>query len=89
MKWLLVLLLTTVSVLFLFKGIELWSVINHVDGDGISVSFLGMDINDHVLNESISGYAIGFTVASLIPFLVAANIALRAKIKKNIDPKNV
>jgi hypothetical protein len=89
MKWLLVLLLTTISVLFLFKGLELWSVINHVDGNGIRVSFLGLDINDHVLNESISGYALGFTIASLIPFLVAANIALKAKIKKNIDPKNV
>ncbi|WP_079509367.1 hypothetical protein [Mesobacillus jeotgali] len=89
MKWFGILLLTAISVLFLFKGLELWSVINHVDGDGISISFLGFIINEHVLNESISGYALGFTIASIIPFLVAANIALRAKMKKKIDPKNI
>jgi hypothetical protein len=89
MRWILVLLLTTISVLFLLKGFELWSVINNVNGDGIQISFLGLRINEHVLNESISGYALGFTIASIIPFLVAANIALRAKMKKKIDPKNI
>lgn len=88
MKWLWVLLLMIISFLFLIKGLELWSVINHVDGDGIGVTFLGLSVNDHVMNESISGYALGFTIASIIPFLVAANIALRAKIKKKIDTKN-
>ncbi len=89
MKWLWVLVLSIISVLFLIKGIELWSVIDHVDGDGIGITFLGFNINDRVLNESISGYAMGFTIASIIPFLVAANIALRAKIKKNLNAEKI
>lgn len=89
MKWLLVMMLSIISVVFLFKGIELWSVIDHVDGDGIGITFLGFSINDRVLNESISGYALGFTIASIIPFLVAANIALRVKIKRNLDAEKI
>jgi hypothetical protein len=89
MRWLLVLLLSIISVLFLIKGIELWSVIDHVDGDGIGISFLGFSINDRVLNDSISGYALGFTIASIIPFLVAANIALRVKMKKNLNAEKI
>ncbi|RSD26186.1 hypothetical protein [Mesobacillus subterraneus] len=89
MKWLWVSLLSVISVLFLIKGIELWSIIDHVDGNGIGVSFLGFSISDRVATESISGYALGFTIASLIPFLVAANIALRFKMKKKIDTKNL
>ncbi|MBT2639532.1 MULTISPECIES: hypothetical protein [unclassified Bacillus (in: firmicutes)] len=89
MKWLWVLVLSIISVLFLIKGIELWSVIDHVDGDGIGITFLGFSINDRVLNEGISGYALGFTIASIIPLLVAANIALRAKIKKNLDAEKI
>lgn len=89
MKWLWVLFLSIISVLFLVKGIELWSVVDNVDGDGIGISFLGLSISDRVLNDRIPGYALGFTIASLIPFLVAANIALRAKMTKKTDIENV
>jgi hypothetical protein len=89
MRWLWVIMLSIISVLFLIKGIELWSVIDHVDRDGIGITFLGLSINDRVFNESISGYALGFTIASIIPFLVAANIALRAKIRKNLDAEKI
>lgn len=89
MKWLMVVVLSILSILFLEKGIELWTVINHVDGDGIGISFIGMSISDKVLNESIPGYALGFTISALIPILVAINIALRMKPKKKMDTKNI
>lgn len=89
MRWLMVLLLSIISILFLFKGIELWSAIDHVDGDGIEISFIGLSISERVLNESIPGYALGFTISSIIPILVAINIALNAKSRKRIDTKNI
>lgn len=89
MRWLMVLLLSIISILFLFKGIELWSAIDHVDGDGIGISFIGLSISERVLNESIPGYALGFTISSIIPILVAINIALNAKSRKRIDSKNI
>lgn len=89
MRWLMVLLLSIISILFLFKGIELWSAIDHVDGDGIGISFIGLSISERVLNESIPGYALGFTISSIIPILVAINIALKAKSRKRIDTKNI
>jgi hypothetical protein len=89
MRWLMVLLLSIISILFLFKGIELWSAIDHVDGDGIGISFVGLSISERVLNESIPGYALGFTISSIIPILVAINIALKAKSRKKIDIKNI
>jgi len=89
MRWLMVLLLSIISILFLFKGIELWSAIDHVDGDGIGISFIGLSISERVLNESIPGYALGFTISSIIPILVAINIALNAKSRKRIDTKNI
>ncbi|MCM3664274.1 hypothetical protein M3204_07655 [Mesobacillus subterraneus] len=89
MRWLIVLLLSIISILFLFKGIELWSAIDHVDGEGIGISFVGLSISERVLNESIPGYALGFTISSIIPILVAINIALKAKSRKKIDIKNI
>lgn len=89
MRWLLVLLLSIVGVLFLEKGIELWSVIGKVDGDGIGISFLGLSIDEKVLNDSISGYALGFTISSIIPILVAINIALKIKPKKRMNAKHL
>jgi hypothetical protein len=89
MKWLMVITLSILSILFLEKGIELWSIINHVGGDGVGVSFMGMSISEKVLNESLPGYALGFTVSALIPILVAINIALRLKTKKKIESNNI
>jgi hypothetical protein len=89
MRWLMVLLLSIISILFLFKGIELWTAIDRIDGDGIGISFIGLSISERVLNESIPGYALGFTISSIIPILVAINIALKEKSKKRIDTKNI
>jgi hypothetical protein len=87
MRWLMVILLSIISILFLEKGIELWSAIDQVDGDGIGISFVGLSVSERVLNESIPGYALGFTISSLIPILVAINIAI--KLKKNMYSKNI
>jgi hypothetical protein len=84
MRWVLVMLLSITGALFFIKGIELWSMIGKVDGDGIGISFLGLSVSDKVLNESISGYALGFTVSSLIPILVAVNIAMKRKTDNKI-----
>lgn len=51
------LLLTT---LLIMKGFELWSLSKKVDGDGMGIYFLGIEINDQVHTSSITTYAIGF-----------------------------
>lgn len=81
MRWGFTILLLLISMLFLVKGIELWSALGSVDGDGIGIKFIGVNINDHVLKENIPGYALGFSIASLIPILVAVNFALKKRIK--------
>lgn len=87
MRWLMVILLSIISILFLEKGIELWSSIDKVDGDGIGISFVGLSVSERVLNESIPGYALGFTISALIPILVAINIAIKSK--KSMYSKNI
>ncbi|HAQ08366.1 MAG TPA: hypothetical protein DCR24_12920 [Bacillus bacterium] len=89
MRWLLIILLSVISILFLGKGIELWTIFNNVDGDGIGISFIGMSISEGVLKESIPGFALGFTVSSLIPIIVAINIAMKMKPEKKVDAENI
>ncbi|CAM3738933.1 hypothetical protein [Mesobacillus zeae] len=78
MKWVLVFILCGISLLFLSKGAELWFTL----GNPASISFLGVPINENVPKESVAGYALGFTVAAIIPVLVAVNIYFRAALKK-------
>jgi hypothetical protein len=89
MRWLFVALLSVIGALFLLKGIELWSLIGNIDGDGIGISILGLSVSDKVLNESISGYALGFTVSSFIPILVAINIASKILSDKKIKAEQI
>ncbi|WP_257985017.1 hypothetical protein [Bacillus sp. T33-2] len=39
MRWVLVILLSGIGILFLGKGIDLWLLAAHVDEDGIGVNF--------------------------------------------------
>ncbi|WP_404448036.1 hypothetical protein LG307_03220 [Sutcliffiella horikoshii] len=58
----------------------------NVDGGGIGVHFLGLEINDRVPEANIPTYAIGFFVASVITLLIAvALVALTMSVpgKKN------
>jgi hypothetical protein len=82
MKWFLVALLSMFGFLFLDKGIELWTVIDQVDANGIVISFLGVEVSDGVLREKLPSFAFGFTVAAIIPILVAINIAIKSRITK-------
>lgn len=70
-RWLAIIFLTFI-VLFMFKqGFELWSLGTNVDGDGIGVYFLGLEINDSVPETSIPRYAIGFFISGLITALLS------------------
>jgi hypothetical protein len=85
MKWFLVVLLSLFGFLFLDKGIELWTVLNQVDGNGIAISFLGVEVSEAVLKEKIPSYAFGFTVAAVIPILVAIYIVIKSKLSKETN----
>lgn len=89
MRWLFVFILSIISLLFLGKGIELWIDFVNVDVEGIKISFLGLNINEKVFQESIPGYALGFTVSALIPILVAINIVLKRENKKIVNPEHI
>ncbi|MRG86067.1 hypothetical protein [Salinibacillus xinjiangensis] len=70
-RWSVVALFILFSVLLFSKGLDLWFLRSHVDGDGVGVHFLGMELNDRVPAESIHSYAIGFFVFGLISFIMA------------------
>lgn len=70
-RWIVLFFLGLISVLLVNKGFDLWSLGTNVDGDGIGVHFLGIEINDRVPEGNIPTYAIGFFVASIITLLIA------------------
>lgn len=70
-RWVIAGVLILIGVLLLNKGLDLWSLGTNVDGDGVGVHFLGLEINDRVQEESIPSYAIGFFISSLIALLLS------------------
>lgn len=83
-RWVIVCVLILFGVLALNKGLDLWSLGSNVDGDGIGLYFLGIEINDTVPEGSIPSYAIGFLISSLIALvtslvLIGMNLKLRNK----------
>jgi hypothetical protein len=70
-RWIVFIFLAFISVLMVNKGLNLWSLGTNVDGAGIGVYFLGLEINDRVPEANIPTYAIGFFVASFITLLIA------------------
>lgn len=85
-RWIVIIFLALITALMVNKGLDLWSLGTNVDGDGIGVHFLGLEINDRVPEANISTYAIGFFVASVITLLIAfALFALTTSVpvKKN------
>ncbi|WP_210365153.1 hypothetical protein [Bacillus sp. REN3] len=85
MRWVWILLLLFMGMMFLGKGIELWSALQDVSGSGVSIRFIGIHVSDHVLKESLPGYVLGFIMASFIPFMVAINLVLKKNTRKNIE----
>ncbi|CEG27256.1 hypothetical protein [Bacillus sp. B-jedd] len=61
-----VILLALLSVLLLEKGLDLSQLAHKVDGTGIGISFLGMEIDDRVARSEIHRYAAGFMLAGLV-----------------------
>lgn len=71
-RWVIVAILILLAIALLAKGFNLLSVGKNVDGDGIGVYFLFMEISDRVPVESIPAYAIGFFISSIVAFLLSA-----------------
>ncbi|MFC0273540.1 hypothetical protein ACFFIX_19290 [Metabacillus herbersteinensis] len=81
-RWIVIIFLAFITVLMVNIGMDLWSLGTNVDGDGIGIHFLGIEINEQVPEASIPTYEIGFFVASLISLLIA--FALVGKIFKKL-----
>lgn len=63
---------SVLGVLLLTQGLHLRSIgIEEVDGNGIGVYFLGMEINDKVAGTDIQSYANGFLGTGTIFLLLA------------------
>ncbi|WP_316568963.1 hypothetical protein [Neobacillus sp. YIM B06451] len=80
-RWIVFIFLAFISVLMVNKGLDLWSLGTNVDGDGIGVTFLGLEINDRVPEANIPTYAIGFFVASFITLLIALVLVVKTFLK--------
>ncbi|MEM5015347.1 hypothetical protein WKH31_03555 [Metabacillus indicus] len=82
-RWIVFTFLAFITVLMVNKGIDLWSLGTNVDGDGIGVHFLGLEINDRVPEANIPTYAMGFFVASFITLLIAFAFVGKTLLKSN------
>lgn len=80
-RWIVLFFLGLITVLLVNKGFDLWSLRTNVDGDGIGVHFLGIEINDRVPETNIPTYAIGFFVTSLITLLIAIGLVGKTLLK--------
>ena len=76
-RWGVFVLLIAVTVLLINKGMDLRSLGTNVDGTGIGVHFLFLEINDRVPEKSIPSYANGFFIASLVTALAALVLAVK------------
>jgi heme/copper-type cytochrome/quinol oxidase subunit 4 len=83
--WIVFIFLAFITVLMVNKGLDLWSLGTNVDGDGIGIRFLGLEISDRVQEGNIPTYAIGFFVASFITLLFAFSLVGKTflKLKRN------
>ena len=70
-RWIVFIFLIFIAFQLVNKGLELRSFGTNIDGDGIGIHFLGLEINDRVSEGNISTYAVGFFVSSMITLLVA------------------
>ncbi|WP_226683220.1 hypothetical protein [Sutcliffiella horikoshii] len=73
--------LAILTIFLVLKGLQLWSYGSDVDGSGIGVFFLGLEINDRVLEVNIPTYAIGFFIAGLCTLLLSITILTRLLFK--------
>ncbi|MDP5276283.1 hypothetical protein [Chengkuizengella axinellae] len=71
LQWIMPIIFVLFTGLLLNKGIALRSIGMHVDGAGIGIYFLGIEINDRVRTEQIPSYANGFFITGIITLLVS------------------
>lgn len=75
------LILTYISSLcFLLKSIGLFTM--PIDGDGIGLDFLGIEINDRLPNAQIPQYAWTFLLIGALLMLISVAIHRKTKIYK-------
>ncbi|MCF6136600.1 hypothetical protein [Pseudalkalibacillus berkeleyi] len=79
--WILPVVFLTVSILLVMKGLELRSLGSDVDGSGMGVYFLFMEINDRVPEQIVPSYAMGFLIASFVTFLITVGLFLRTYLR--------
>ena len=82
LRLLISLILIMLSVMLFTKGLELWSLGTNVDGSGIGVYFLGLEINDRVSEKIIPVYSIGFFIASMVALLITLVSMLNISYRK-------
>jgi len=82
-RWSVFVFFIGVTVLLFNKGMDLRSLGTNVDGDGIGVHFLFLEINDRVPEKSIPSYANGFFIASLVTAFAALVLAVKNLLRFN------
>jgi hypothetical protein len=75
MRWAIGIIFSLLGVLLLIQGRSLRAMgAEAIDGDGIGVYFLGMEINDRVAGADIPTYANGFLGTGTILLLLAVSL---------------
>lgn len=87
-RWVLSIFLVFISIITIIKGIELWSLGTNVDGNGIGIYFLGLELNDSVTEASIPNYAIGFIITSILAISIALILIRKAFINSSENAAN-
>lgn len=74
-------ILAVLAILLISKATELWLIATNVDGKGIGIEFLGLEINDQVDAKSIPNYVIGFFIASFLTIVGGFFVLSRSDFK--------
>jgi hypothetical protein len=84
MRWAIGLIFSLIGVLLLTKGLSLRAIAAEtVDGDGIGVHFLGMEISNRVPTADIPIYANGFLGTGVILLIFAVSLFIILLREKN------
>ncbi|RZT23469.1 hypothetical protein [Fictibacillus sp. BK138] len=84
MRWAIGLVFSFIGVLLLTKGLSLRAIgAESIDGDGIGVYFLGMEISDRVPTADIPTYANSFLGTGVILLLLAVSLFVILLKEKN------
>lgn len=81
-------LLGYISYLAYEKGVSLESIVPNVDGAGIGITFLGLEMDDQVPVSDIPKHVQSFYVAS-VGFLVISLFLLLQPLVKKVVPSSV